>query len=85
MFKHKHTADKINRLMVDISDQLTSSLRFVHSECSEEEFQKYKRAVGILLGYTFTEVAGPIYERYPELMSDGLKTAHREYSEGKTQ
>ncbi len=85
MFRDKHTAEKINRLMVDISEQLTASLRLVQSECSEEEFQEYKKAVAMLLGYAFTEVAGPIYERYPDLMSDGLKAAHREYSKSKKQ
>lgn len=83
MFQNKDVAIKINKLIVDYRDQLSASLAVVQRECSTTEFETYGKAVGMLMGYSFTEVAGPIYERYPDLMSDGLKSAMREYREHK--
>jgi hypothetical protein len=79
MFSNKDTAVKVNMLMVEYTAKLSASLKQVRDECTPEEFQTYKIAIGKLMGYAFTDVAGPIYEQYPDLMSDNLKAAKEEY------
>ena len=83
MFKRKDIATEVNKLIVGYTQQLSNSLKVVEAECSPDEFAAYKSAVGKLMGYAFTEIAGPIYERYPDLMSDNLKAAAQEYSRRK--
>lgn len=44
----------------------------IREKCSEEEFIKYRKGTGYVMGYLQTEFMNPIYEEHPELMPKEL-------------
>jgi hypothetical protein len=66
-------ADKINHLMLDISARLDESVRLAMDNSDGEEFQRYRRAVGKILGEIYLEVLSPLYAQHPSLVPKGLQ------------
>jgi hypothetical protein len=64
---NKHTAEKVHKLMLDISSQLDESVAFVQKECPVEEFTVYRRAIGNILGEVWDTILRPLYEEHPDL------------------
>jgi hypothetical protein len=52
---------------------LNASLLQTQGRCSEEEFSRYRRAVGAILGEILLEVMNPLYARHPNLKPAELK------------
>ncbi len=69
----KDIATKLVAVMSDITTQLDDSVRMVMDNSEEEEFKKYRRAAGKVMGYIFAEIMTPLFTEYPELTPDGLK------------
>jgi len=73
MFKNEQLAAEINALMLEYGARLDASLHPVKDKGSPEEFFRYRRAVGKILGEMLTEVMNPIYESHPTLMPEAMK------------
>lgn len=72
MFEDKTLAESINKLMLDISQDLDRSVVSVKEMGKEEEFVKYRRSVGTILAEIFESVLVPIYSKYPDLDIKGI-------------
>lgn len=67
------TAEKIEKIMRGVSGELDESIRIVRDNTSEQEFARYRRLVGKLMGEIFVELLQPIYSQYPELTPENLR------------
>ncbi len=72
MFEDRSVAETINKLMLDLSQDLDRSVVLVKEKGSEEELIKYRRSVGKILAEIFESVLVPIYTEYPELDVKGI-------------
>lgn len=67
MIANEFIAKEINQLSLDYGAALNNSLEKVRAECSQQEFEKYRDAVGKVMGYMFFEIMSPLYEVHPKL------------------
>lgn len=67
MSMEKPLARSINELMLDMTARLNESVANVQERGSPEEFERYRGAVGRILGEVLLEVLNPIWEEHPEL------------------
>jgi hypothetical protein len=67
MIRNTAVARQISELMIGISGQLDRSIVKVKTQCSAEEFEAYKHAVGRILGDVLLEVLNPLYAEHPSL------------------
>jgi hypothetical protein len=65
-------AEKVAILMLQINSKLNDSVAYVRDTCSKEEFEAYRKAVGMLMGSILLDVEEPIYKEHPSLRPDGL-------------
>ncbi len=66
-------AQHVSALMLELSGRLDESVRFVMENADEEEFQRYRRAVGKLMGDIFVGILSPLYAEHPSLTPEGLR------------
>ncbi len=69
---NKHIAEKISCLMVEYGAKLDDSVRLVMDNCSNEDFETYRHAVGEIMGTMLTDIMNPIYREHPDLKPKGL-------------
>jgi hypothetical protein len=67
MIKDKTIASEINQLMLEYSKKIDATIAQVQSNCSNDEFEKYRKASGIVLGNVLLEIMNPIYKEHPDL------------------
>ncbi len=60
-------AETINNLMLEYGAKLDESVRFVMENCSKDEFDRYRSAVGQMMGTMLLDVMNPIYREHPDL------------------
>lgn len=65
-------AEKIGVLMLQINSKLNDSVAYVRDNCSQEEFEAYRRSIGKIMGTILIEIENPIFKQHPSLMPDGL-------------
>lgn len=68
----KPLARSISDLMLDVTARLDTSLATVQERGSPEEFERYRDAVGRILGEILLEVLNPIYAEHPDLKPPGF-------------
>jgi hypothetical protein len=73
MIKNKDVAAKISTLFTEYSAKLNDSIILVKEQCSTEDFEKYRRAIGYIMGEMLIRVMNPLYIENPELKPKGLK------------
>jgi hypothetical protein len=73
MIKNKKIAKEISDLMLSFGAKLDGSVAMVKEECDEEDFKKYRLAVGKILGEMLLEVMNPIYKDHPDIKPPELK------------
>jgi hypothetical protein len=66
-------AKQINDMMIEFSGRLNQSIKLVMDNCDDDEFKRYRRTVGKIMGEMFVEIMTPIYKEYPELTPEELK------------
>jgi hypothetical protein len=66
-------AEKIEKIMRDVSGELDESIRIARDNTNDHEFVLYRRLVGKLMGEIFVEILQPIYSQYPELTPENLR------------
>ncbi len=70
---NKQVASEIINLMVEFGSKLNHSITDIQDNCTEEEFNNYRKAVGKLMGNMLLDVMNPIFDEHPELKPDKLE------------
>jgi hypothetical protein len=70
-------ADRITELMMEYQGKLNASTLLVQETCSEEEFQRYRRAVGRATDYMFIEISRALEGRPSMDLSERTERAER--------
>ena len=74
---NKTVAEETSLSLLKASADLNALLARLRDQCSEEEFQRYRRGFGYVLGYMLTEILNPLYAEYPELKPEQLGGTYR--------
>jgi len=69
----KEVAEEILALMLEYSGKLDQSTQRVKDTCTEQEFVRYRRAVGTVMGEMHMGIMLPIFNEYPDLEPDEMK------------
>jgi len=67
-------AQTISKLALRASDDLNSILIELLEDADAEKIAEYKKLIGSLLGEIYFSILRPIYELYPDLAPEELKT-----------
>ena len=73
MIKNKEIAKDVSDLMLEIGSKLNGSVAKVQQHCTQDETDRYRKIVGVLMGEMLLEVMNPIYRDHPDLKPSGLK------------
>lgn len=73
MINNSLIAEQISALMLEISAKIDQSIALVQENCPEEEFQKYRRAAGRIMGEVLLEILNPLYEKHSFLKPPGFE------------
>jgi len=65
--KQEIAAEVLKRL-ASARGELNEGLRTVQQHCEEDEFKRFRREIGKLMGALFLDVVGPIYKEHPTLI-----------------
>jgi hypothetical protein len=72
MIKNKDVAEKISLLMLDVGSRIDESISMVKEQCSDIEFDMYRKAAGKVMGEMLISIMNPIYKEHPDLKPKGL-------------
>ena len=67
MIEDEKIAREVIAVLQDCSSKLNESIRLVQQRCTDEEFQKYRKGAGFVMGYLYTEVLAKLYHKHPHL------------------
>lgn len=67
MISDERIAKEIHALAFEYYKKLHASFMKVKGNCTEEETEAYRKAVGRVMGYTITEIMMPLRSQHPEL------------------
>jgi hypothetical protein len=70
----RDAAERVLALMWDYSGRLDRLAQLVKDSCPTEEFHKYRRPIGRIMGTMHYDIMRPIFFEYPDLEPDWLKT-----------
>ncbi|MDO8235024.1 hypothetical protein Q5738_15805 [Citrobacter werkmanii] len=73
MVSDKSTAILISELMLRFGKELDESVAVVQSQCDEDEFKAYWKAVGFIMVGMFIKIINPLYEKHQEIKPKELK------------
>jgi hypothetical protein len=68
----RKTAESVLALMFEYGGKLNDAMLMIRETSDEEEFARYRRAVGTVLDSTFEQIINPILEEHPDLKPDSL-------------
>lgn len=60
-------AESLKQLGLDAVMSLSKLLELAKKRCSDEEYQRIKRGVGLTIGKIETDVLGELYKHFPDL------------------
>jgi hypothetical protein len=72
MIKNEEVARQISDLMLECGRRIDASIAMVHERCDAEDFKRYRRAAGQIMGALYLEVMQPIYSEHPGIKPEGL-------------
>lgn len=67
----RRSAEELRDLSLQAVSQLSQILNHSRDRCSQEEFERMKKGIGLAIGQVQTAILDMIYSRYPDL--DDLK------------
>jgi hypothetical protein len=67
-------AETVSKLALRVSDDLNSILIELLEDAGEQETREYKKLIGSILGEIYFGVLRPVYDLYPDIAPDRLKT-----------
>jgi hypothetical protein len=68
----RETAQSVLALMFEYGGKLNDAMLMIRETSDEEEFARYRRAIGTVLDSTFEQIINPILEEYPDLKPQSL-------------
>lgn len=68
----REVAESILALVFEYGGKLNDSMLEVRDTSEEEEFHRYRRAVGNVLASAFENIIDPIFAEHPDLKPDQL-------------
>mgnify|MGYP005826687785 CR=1 FL=1 len=72
MIKNEEIARQISDLMLECGRRIEASVAMVQEQCDAEDFQRYRRAAGGVLGALYLDVMQPLYGEHPGIKPAGL-------------
>jgi hypothetical protein len=63
----KTAAEQVLRAAMNSISELSALLRDLKESCSDEDFERFRRGIGLSIGTIQVEVMDPVYAHYPEL------------------
>ncbi len=70
----RELAERIVSMLHKVTMEIDETIAIVQKECTDEEFHEYRRAAGYAMGYLFTDIIRPIFQEYPELMPEEMRS-----------
>ena len=64
---NKEIAEETSLIALRASAKLNAQLIKIQENCSEEEFAKMQKDVGLVLGYLYTDIMEPIWKEHEGL------------------
>ena len=64
----KKFAAKVTKELLESTARLDETLGFIKANCSDEEFRKYRHAVGVAMGEIYLELLEPLFKEHPSLI-----------------
>ena len=61
-------AATVTKELIETSARLDGTLSFIKANCSDEDFRKYRRAVGVAMGELYLEILEPLFKEHPSLI-----------------
>lgn len=74
----RETAQSVLALMFDYGGKLNDAMLMIRETSDEEEFARYRRAIGNVLDSAFEQIINPILEEHPDLRPESLNLEHEE-------
>ena len=81
MINNKEVAKQTILIIKECSDRLDESITLVQDSCDPNEFQKYRKVAGRIMGSMLIDIMNPIFKEHPDIMPKELKDvkdAHKE-------
>lgn len=72
MISNQEIAVEVSTLMLEIGAKLDESVARVQASCPQPEFERYRRAVGRVMGAMLLDIMNPLYTEHPALKPAGL-------------
>ena len=69
----RDVAEGVTAFTLEYSAKLNQSVQRVKDTCSSEEFERYRRIVGRIMGYMYIDIMRPIFFEYPDLEPESLR------------
>lgn len=73
MIENKNLSIELVEALNKCSGILNQTIIQVQENCSNNEFEKYRKGAGFVMGYLYLEFLDPIYKMHPELEPLALK------------
>jgi len=67
MISNETLARQVSDLMLEYGSKLDATVAEMQSQVPEEEFIKYRRAIGRVMGAMLLDVMNPLYEMHPQM------------------
>ena len=74
----KEFAKNIVEMASDYETRLNKILFLVRDQCADDEFKRYRRAVGHVMGDMLYDVSRHIFHEHPDLEPEWLKSVEDE-------
>lgn len=71
MIRDKKVAKEIADTIENCLDLINKSILLVQAKCDKDEFEGYRKAAGMVMGYMYTDILAPLYKDHPELDPEG--------------
>lgn len=68
----RKTAQSVLAVMFDFGGKLNDAMLEIRETSDEEEFARYRRAIGNVLDSAFEQIINPILEEHPDLKPEQL-------------
>jgi hypothetical protein len=68
----KKIAAEVVKSILDCSAKLDKTIARVQLVAKEEEYSRYRRTIGQVMGIMLTDILNPIFEDYPDLKPKDL-------------
>ncbi|WP_144109518.1 hypothetical protein [Paraburkholderia sp. BCC1886] len=75
MIHNKAVALDVSTRMLDINRAMDEAISVVQAQCSSEELENFKLAMGEIMYMVFDKALIPIYKEHPDLVPEGQRVS----------